>query len=192
MVSAMAWAGLAFLILTLLPVNLLRLLQRPDGYPLLLWLARRGRPLGLMAGLWFFGHYKMAVKYLRTREGPPAVIQAKYDAVLDNGQIATFCFLILFITSYGWAQRWLRSDWKRLHGLTWFVVPLILIHSISAKWAFEQRLTHVSLVLIASIIAFAGFEARRLFARGHRDRWRHPLLLAAGLLTAIYYRFLFR
>jgi DMSO/TMAO reductase YedYZ heme-binding membrane subunit len=192
MVSIMAWVGLVFLMLTLIPANVLRFGVLPDWRKRLTPIAQRRRTLGLMTALWFWGHYNLAVKLVRSSQKAPSEIQAQYDPVLDTGQIALFIFLLLFLTSYKWSRQPLKGDWKRLQSLVWVAVPLILVHSISAKWAFEQQPVHVSLAMLLSIIGFAGYEAVRLGRRRHPDRWRHVLLIAVGLVIALYYRFLFR
>ncbi|KPF78091.1 hypothetical protein IP88_04870 [alpha proteobacterium AAP81b] len=182
--------GLALLAATLLPALLLRGRILPGWAPHWRALLKKRRTLGLMAALCFWVHYNFAVEMLRQRHGP-AEIQARYDPVLDPGQLAAFIFLILFLTSYEWARRLLKQDWKRLQSLVWFAVPLILVHSIAAKRAFEGRLTDVSLAILAAIIGLAVAEFFRLGV-GHRDRFRHPALLALGLIVALVLRFGFR
>lgn len=191
-ISLCAYFGVAYLLATLVPGNALRINLWPDRKRLWRSLALRRRTFGLMSGLWFFGHYNLGVKMLRVEIGGPQEIQPRYDPVLDNGQLATFIFMILFVTSYGWAMRALKADWRRVHGLAWFVVPLILVHSISARLAFEQRLPHVSLAMLLGIILFALYEFRMLSARNHQDRARHLLLLLAGTVVAVCYRFFYR
>lgn len=192
MIAGMAWVGLVWLTLTLVPGNALRIAFLPGWKERWRALARRRRTFGLMAGLWFFGHYNLGVKFVRATEGSPAKIQQRLDPMLDNGQIAAFIFLILFITSYGWAQRLLRSDWRRLHSLAWLVLPLILVHSLSIKWELEKAITTVSLAILTALFCFAAYEAVQLFKRNHPDRWRHIAMIAVGTGIALYYRFLFR
>lgn len=192
LLSVMAWTGLGFLALVLIPANIIRLKPSSAWQIRLLPLARRRRTFGLMAALWFWGHFNLAVKFVQATAGTRATIQAHHDHVFENGQVALSIFLILFATSYRWARRLLKSDWKRLHSLVWYVVPLILVHSISAKMTFEHRLTTVSLAILVMIIGFAIVEAGILIKHRHADRWRHALMLTTGLTVALMIRFVFR
>ncbi|MCG8443962.1 MAG: hypothetical protein MI723_19335 [Caulobacterales bacterium] len=189
--SAAAYIGLVYLTLVLIPFNAHRIGLFARHKEAVRALVRRRRTFGLMAALWFWAHYHFAVELLRRTKSVDA-LQADYDPVLDPGQMAIFIFLILFLTSYGWARRLLKSNWKRLQSLVWFAVPLILVHSISAKLRIQDAATHVTTLVLSGFIAFAVYEFLQLSKRGHPDRFRHIALIALGLGVGLFLRFVFR
>ena len=81
------------------------------------------------------------------------------------GLVATLVFVAMLATSTDRAQRALGRNWKRLHRLVWFAVPLVLGHAILAS-----GLDSPSNALYLGLIAFAGFEYRAL--RGGEGRGR--------------------
>ncbi len=183
-----AYVGLVYFALVLLPFNALRLQAGGGVARLLAQAVRWRRTFGLMTAAWFFLHFSAAVNYMRETY-TVAELRERYDAATNPGMAALLVFFVLFVTSYGWARKALGQNWKRLQSLAWYCVPLILVHSIGAKWAFEQSITHVSLVILLGILAFAAFEAAALFRLKHPDRWRHPAMLASGLVAALIVRF---
>ncbi len=191
LISVVVYVGLGYLCLTLLPFNLLRLRVLENHTAILRKLARQRRTFGLMTALWFWAHYHLAVTYLRVSK-PVGSIQKDYDQVLDAGQMAIFIFLILFITSYDWAKRLLKSNWKRLQSLVWFAVPLVLVHSISAKLRIQEAYTHISTAVLLGLIGFAVYETIQLNKRGHADKYRHVTLIGLGLAVGLFLRFAFR
>ncbi len=184
-----AYVGLVYFSLVLLPFNMLRLKIGGDAWAKpLARLARWRRTFGLMAAAWFFLHFSTAVNYMRETYSV-ALLRERYEAATNPGMAALLVFFLLFITSYGWARRLLGQNWKRLQSLVWYCVPLILVHSVGAKWAFEGSLTHVSLVMLVLILTFAAIEMLLLTRVRHPDRWRHPAMIVAGLIAAITVRF---
>jgi DMSO/TMAO reductase YedYZ heme-binding membrane subunit len=189
--SVTAYIGMAYVLATMIPGNALRIGLFERWKPQLRWLAVRRRTMGLMAALWFWGHYNLAISMRGPNAKQPSLPISEFHPVVDTGQVAIFIFLILFITSYKWAMRLLKGNWRRLHSLMWFAIPFILVHSVSTKIAFEDKMTHISLAMIGAIIAFAAYEFRVLRSRNHPDQWRHVIMLALGLIFALYHRFLY-
>ena len=96
------------------------------------------------------------------------------------GLLATAVFVAMLATSTDRAQRALGRNWKRLHRLVWFAVPLALAHTILAS-----GLDSPSIVLYLGIMAFAGFEYHALRRRRTRGAWTHLMLIGAGVFAAI-------
>jgi hypothetical protein len=67
------------------------------------------------------------------------------------GLLATAVFVAMLATSTDRAQRALGRNWKRLHRLVWFAVPLALAHTILAS-----GLDSPSIVLYLGIMASRG------------------------------------
>jgi DMSO/TMAO reductase YedYZ heme-binding membrane subunit len=188
-VWAPAYVGLVYLALVLIPYNALRIsLGGRQIAKSLANLVRWRRTLGLMAAAWFFLHFSAAVRYMRESYSV-AELRAYYEPATNPGMTALLVFFVLFITSYDWARKLLGKSWKRLQSLVWYCVPLILVHSVGAKWTFEQSLTHVSLFILVGILGFAAYEFWTLSKRGDADRWRHPAMIAFGFLGALVVRF---
>ncbi len=95
------------------------------------------------------------------------------------GLVATLVFVLMLATSTGRAQRALGANWKRLHRLVWFAVPLSLAHALVAG-----GLEPLAIVLYGGIMAFAAFEYRALRGRGAGGARTHLALVGAGTLAS--------
>ena len=171
-----AYLGTFFLVGALVPSNLLRFERYASGRRMRA-LARLRKPLGISAGLWFVAHSVVSVFELFDLSLPLLPQFARTGIVL--GLLATAVFGAMLATSTDRAQRALGRNWKRLHRLVWFVVPLALAHTILAS-----GLDSPSIVFYLGLMAFAGFEYRVLRRRGTRGARTHLILIGAGVLTA--------
>ena len=156
-----AYLGALFLIGALVPANLLRFERFARGGRRMRALARLRKPMGVSAGVWFVVHSVVSVRELFDLSLPLLPQFARTGIVL--GLLATLVFVAMLATSTDRAQRALGRNWKRLHRLVWFAVPLVLGHAILAS-----GLDSPSNALYLGLIAFAGFEYRAL--RGRRGR----------------------
>ncbi len=176
--------GAILLVFVLLPSNLLRIKwarRRPIQA-----LARLRKPLGISAGIWFVAHTIVGiVEYFDLSE---SLLRQLLIGDIAIGLVATLVFIALLATSNDASVRLLGSNWKRLHRLVWFAVPLALAHAALSS----ARLHHLEppgVLLFGTTIAFATFEwlalgrRRRSSARG--DAWTHAGLVVAGLIVAI-------
>ena len=96
------------------------------------------------------------------------------------GLLATGWVVAMLATSTDRAQRALGKNWKRLHRLVWFAVPLSLAHAILAS-----GLDSPSNLLFGGLMVFAAFEYRALHRRGARGAGTHLALIGAGVLVAV-------
>jgi sulfoxide reductase heme-binding subunit YedZ len=171
-----AYLGTFFLIGALVPSNLLRLERYASGRRTRA-LARLRKPLGVSAGVWFVAHSVVSVWELFDLSLPLLPQFARTGIVL--GLLATVVFVAMLATSTERARRALGRNWKRLHRLVWFAVPLALAHTILAS-----GLDSPSIVLYLGIMVFAGFEYRALRRRRMRGAWTHLMLIGAGVFAA--------
>ena len=171
-----AYLGTILLIGALVPANLLRFGRFAHGRKTRA-LARLRRPLGISAGIWFIAHSVVSVWEFFDLSLPLLPQFTRTGIVL--GLVATMVFVAMLGTSTDRAQRALGRNWKRLHRLVWFSVPLALAHAILAG-----GLDSPSNVLYLGIMAFAGFEYRALRKRGAQGTSTHLALIGAGVLTA--------
>jgi DMSO/TMAO reductase YedYZ heme-binding membrane subunit len=172
-----AYLGTFFLIGALVPSNLLRFGRFAHGRKTRA-LARLRRPIGVSAGVWFVAHSVVSVWEFFDLSSPLLPQFTRTGIVM--GLVATLVFVAMLATSTDRAQRALGRNWKRLHRLVWFAVPLVLGHAILAG-----GLDSPSNVLYLGIIVFAGFEYRALRGRGTRGARTHLALIGAGVFTAI-------
>ena len=172
-----AYLGVLFLIGALVPANLLRFERFARGGRRMRALARLRKPMGVSAGVWFVVHSVVSVRELFDLSLPLLPQFARTGIVL--GLLATLVFVVMLATSTDRAQRALGRNWKRLHRLVWFAVPLSLAHTLLASGVDSP-----SNLLFVGIIAFAGFEYRALRRRGAREARAHLTLIGAGVFAA--------
>ena len=171
-----AYLGTFFLIGALVPSNLLRFERYASGRRTRT-LARLRKPLGISAGVWFVAHSVVSVWELFDLSMPLLPQFTRTGIVL--GLFATVVFVAMLATSTDRAQRALGRNWKRLHRLVWFAVPLALVHTILAS-----GLDSPSIVFYLGIMAFAGFEYHALRRGSKRGAWTHLMLISAGVFAA--------
>ncbi len=171
-----AYIGTVLLVVTLLPSNLLCFGRFSHGKRMRA-LAKLRKPLGISAGVWFVVHSAASVwEYfdLSLPLGPQFV---RTGIVL--GIVATLVFVLMLATSTGQAQRTLGGNWKRLHRLVWFAVPLSLAHALVAG-----GLEPPAIILYGGIMVYAAFEYRALRRHGAGEARTHLVLVGAGTLAA--------
>jgi sulfoxide reductase heme-binding subunit YedZ len=141
-------------------------------------LARLRKPLGISAGIWFIVHSAASVWELFDLSLPLGPQFARTGILL--GLVATLVFVLMLATSTVQAQRALGPNWKRLHRLVWFAVPISLAHTL-----VTVGLEPLAIVLYGAIMAFAAFEYRALRGRGAGGAWSHLGLVGAGTLVSV-------
>ena len=172
-----AYVGSVLLVVSILPSNLLRLGRFPQERRMRA-LARLRKPLGISAGVWFVVHSAASVWELFDLSLPLGPQFARTGILL--GLVATLVFVLMLATSTVQAQRALGPNWKRLHRLVWFAVPISLAHTL-----VTVGLEPLAIVLYGAIMAFAAFEYRALRGRGAGGAWSHLGLVGAGTLVSV-------
>ena len=174
--SPSAYLGAVFLVCALVPANLLRFERFARGRRVRT-LARLRKPFGVSAGAWFVVHSVASVPERFDLSLPLGPQFARTGIVL--GLVATAVFVAMLATSTDRAQRALGANWKRLHRLVWFAVPLSLAHVLLASGPASP-----SNLLFLGLVAFAGFEYRALRGSGARVGRTHLILVGAGTVAA--------
>ncbi len=169
-----AYIGMVLLVGTLLPSNLLRFGRFSHGRRMRA-LAKLRKPLGISAGVWFVVHSAASVWEHFDLSLPLGPQFARTGIVL--GIVATLVFVLMLATSTGQAQRALGGNWKRLHRLVWFAVPL-------AHALVTGELEPPAILLYGGIMVYAAFEYRRLRRHGAGGARTHLVLVGAGTLAA--------
>jgi DMSO/TMAO reductase YedYZ heme-binding membrane subunit len=172
-----AYVGSVLLVVSILPSNLLRLGRSPQERRMRA-LARLRKPLGISAGVWFVVHSAASVWELFDLSLPLGPQFARTGILL--GLVATLVFVLMLATSTVQAQRALGPNWKRLHRLVWFAVPLSLAHTL-----VTVGLEPLAIVLYGAIIIFAAYEYRALRGRSMGGAWSHLGLVGAGTLVSV-------
>ena len=175
-----AYVGTVLLVGSILPSNLLRF-GRFSRNGRLRALARLRKPLGVSAGVWFVVHSAASVWEHFDLSVPLGPQFARTGILL--GLVATLVFALMLATSTARAQRALGANWKRLHRLVWFAVPLSLAHAL-----VTGGLEPLAIVLYGGIMAFAALEYRALRERASAGAGTHLALVGAGtLVSALIY-----
>ncbi len=175
-----AYIGTVLLVGSILPSNLMRL-GRFSQNGRVRALARLRKPLGVGAGVWFVVHSVASVWEHFDLSLPLGPQFARTGILL--GLVATLVFVLMLATSTGRAQRALGANWKRLHRLVWFAVPLSLAHAL-----VTGGLEPLAVVLYGGIMAFAAIEYRALRRRAAAGARTHLALVGAGtLVSALIY-----
>jgi hypothetical protein len=169
-----AYVGSVLLVGSIIPSNLLRLGWFPQERRMRA-LARLRKPLGISAGVWFVVHSAASVWELFDLSLPLGPQFARTGILL--GLVATLVFVLMLATSTAQA---LGPNWKRLHRLVWFAVPLSLAHAL-----VTVGLEPLAIVLYGAIMAFAAFEYRALRGRSIGGAWSHLGLVGAGTLVSV-------
>ena len=174
--SPSAYLGALFLVGALVPSNLLRFERFAGGRRVRL-LARLRKPFGVSAGVWFVVHTVASVRERFDLSLPLGPQFGRTGIVI--GLVATLVFVAMLATSTDRAQRLLGANWKRLHRLVWFAVPLSLAHVVLASGPDSP-----SNLLFLGIVVFAGIEYRALRGSGKRIGRTHLTLVGAGTVAA--------
>ena len=174
--SPSAYIGSVFLVVALVPTNLLRFERFAGGRRVRL-LARLRKPLGVSAGTWFVVHSVASVPERFDLSSPLPPQFGRTGIVL--GLVATAVFAAMLATSTDRAQRSLGANWKRLHRLVWFAVPLSLAHVLLASGPDSP-----SNLVFLGLMVFVGLEYRALRGSGARVGRTHLALIGAGTLVA--------
>ena len=172
-----AYVGTVLLVVSIIPSNLPRF-GRFSQNQRLRSLARLRKPLGISAGVWFVVHSAASVWEhfdLSLALGPQF---ARTGILL--GLVATLVFVLMLATSTVWAQRALGPNWKRLHRLVWFAVPLSLAHAL-----VTGGLEPLAIIFYGGIMAFAALEYRASRERGTGGAPTHLTLVGAGTLVSV-------
>ena len=172
-----AYVGTVLLVVSIIPSNLPRF-GRFSQNQRLRSLARLRKPLGISAGVWFVVHSAASVWEhfdLSLALGPQF---ARTGILL--GLVATLVFVLMLATSTVWAQRALGPNWKRLHRLVWFAVPLSLAHAL-----VTGGLEPLAIIFYGGIMAFAALEYRASRERGTGGASTHLTLVGAGTLVSV-------
>lgn len=171
-----AYVGSVLLVGSILPSNLSRF-GRFSQNQRLRSLARLRKPLGISAGVWFVVHSAASVWEHFDLSLPLGPQFARTGILL--GLVATLVFVLMLATSTVQAQRALGPNWKRLHRLVWFAVPLSLAHAL-----VTGGLEPLAIIFYGGIMAFAALEYRASRERGSGAR-THLALVGAGTLVSV-------
>ncbi len=102
-----------------------------------------------------------------------SIIEIFLNAILDKtlqfGAISLLVIVILGATSNTFATRKLKRNWKRLHTLSYILLPLILLHVAFVKGDFEDTVNGIVLFSTYCLLQIAAY-------RKHKERRGDPTL----------------
>ena len=141
--------GLLLFILTLIPSIIQRLGLAKDFNLITKLLTPVRRQLGILMFMAAFTHY-LALKVIPTLQFslPPSL--PLYQAF---GLLALALTFLMFITSNNWAVRKLKTNWKKLHRVTYIVGWLIFGHVLLQGVSWQAITIGVVMIIeVASLI----------------------------------------
>ncbi len=179
-----AQLGVVFLVLVLLPKNLIMWLPQDFiAIPLLKKLVVWRRDLGIVSGILFALHAMTATMQYGNFE--PSYLLMK--AILP-GTIALIIFYVLLLTSSSWSLRTLKQTWGIIQSLVWVAVPLALLHSIIATLGYRGEWSVFGIVGLGGLVVFACIEAALYYIHSDKiviNKWKHIRLTLIGSVLAL-------
>jgi DMSO/TMAO reductase YedYZ heme-binding membrane subunit len=172
-IKVSVYLGLGFLVLTLVPPNIHKILP----VKLQTWnskLIKFRRDFGIVAGILLVLHGLLS-------SGIFGKFNLKFALGYNiiGGFLAYLIFIALLLTSSNWSIRVLKKNWKRLHLLVWSAVGLAFSHAVLAKYTFDEKeYPTLAVILILSILLASIIQ---LF----RKKYIQFVLFAAGWVVAL-------
>jgi DMSO/TMAO reductase YedYZ heme-binding membrane subunit/predicted heme/steroid binding protein len=182
--TSSAYLGSLFLILTLVPPNLHRIISK-QNWPIpkqiqdiLRELSQLRRELGILSGIYFAIHGVWALNFFYNFN-----LQRAFQDEIILGQIALTVFIVLLITSSLTLQKKLKSTWKTIHAFIWLAIPLGLAHSVLSTLNFRNEYSILGLVTFGGLLFFLILKTF-LSKEKEQDRSLDFGLFALGLILA--------
>jgi len=183
-ISKSAQLGVVFLVLVLLPKNLI--IWLPQDFimiPLLKKLVVWRRDLGIVSGVLFALHAITAsIQYGKLN--PSYLI----SQTMLPGTIALVVFYALLLTSNSWSLKVFKQTWGKIQSLVWIAVPLALVHSVIATLGYRGEWSMFGIVGLGGLVAFACIEAMLFFLHPDKaviNKWKHIRLTLIGSILAL-------
>ena len=128
-----------------------------------LWRLRR--MIGLFAFFYTSLHFTVFVLLLLELDFSALARELSERPYITLGFMAWFILLLLALTSFNRAQRWLGRNWKRLHRAVYFTAILAVMHLIwIVRSDFGEALLYVAIVAV-----LLGYRALHKFSPGARQ-----------------------
>lgn len=160
--------------ITLLPTILRTVFTQTKETGIPKWLLKRRRIIGLIS---FF--LALAHGFMMIQKRNFDFFDLKTFLIYIQG-ISTFAiFTVLAITSNDWSVKKLKSNWKKLHKLTYLAMFILAWHiwdKMSGHWTY---LTPISIVLVVGIIALS---MRRMWIQHQAKRQKYELKMNPSTL----------
>lgn len=179
-----AQLGVVFLVLVLLPKNLIMWLPQDFiAIPLLKKLVVWRRDLGIVSGILFAMHAMTAT--MQYGNFDPAYM---FEKAILPGSIALIIVYILLLTSSSWSLKTLKQLWGKIQSLIWVAVPLALLHSIIATLGYRGEWSVFGIVGLGGLVVFVCIEAVLFFLHPDKivvNKWKHLRLITIGSILAL-------
>lgn len=192
-IAATAYAGIVFLVLTLIPNNLLKL-QFPALKGAIMFLAnlvKYRRDFGIIAGFMFLAHALLVLVIAGaislTDLGNinwTMISMIVFSKPIILGFISLVILILMLITSNNPVHRALGKNWKLLHSLVWLTVPFALAHSTLAKGSVDiPALIGFGAIMLFVLIEFMVYLKRPPIMPGSYKR--HVFFTVLGIVIVI-------
>lgn len=165
-VKTSIYVGLAFLILTLVPIHFKKL-------------AIYRRDFGITSGILIMLHGALAFTTLMN-----ASVAKLFHQVIIGGYFAFLILILLLITSNYGVQRKLGNKWRVIHAFIWFSLPFSLLHALMAGRYYTGELPMLGLLILGGLGLF-GIGKIALPKKNVKENLRDALLVILGIIIAI-------
>lgn len=192
LIKGTIYVGMLFLVLTLIPNNLLKL-QLPFLKTATIYLAkivRYRRSFGIIAGIMILWHATLAL--IGAGAIAPENIHIDWSLVsmvifskpIVPGLIALVVIVLMLLTSTRLLERTLGTTWKPLQSLVWVIPPLALMHAMLTAGELEGIiiLGFGSILLLVFIEVFIYLKRPPIDKRAYR---RHVFLTIVGIVLVM-------
>lgn len=192
LIAGTVYTGIFFLVLTLLPNNILKL-QLPFLKPATLFLAkivRYRRSLGIIAGLLILTHVMLvllgegAISLENMYIDWAALGMILFSKPVILGFSGAVILVLMLLTSSRLSERVLGKGWKPLQSLIWAIPPLALTHAYLAASELEGIviLGFGSIILLVLVELYIYIKRPPIDKRSYR---RHVCLMTLGTIAAV-------
>ena len=167
-------------VLTLVPSLVKTLVPKIKHHPLVIWLMRYRRQIGVAS--FCFG----------TQHGLLIVAQRSLD-MLDMNTYRQYChgsilfgiFMLLTITSNNESVKWLKKTWRRIHQLT-YIIPAILLWHVADNMNIQTWVTPVAKGLTCLVIGLLALKLCVVWYTQQTRRWKRAKKLALTKALQLY------
>lgn len=172
-----AWFAVILLFFTLVPINILRVIQNIELRKFVAKFAADKRVFGIAFGIIALVHTLVA-------------LWQKFDFNLNylfyqdtiTGLLAILIIVGMLISSNLWVQKKVHF-WKMMHALIWFVLPLVTTHALMSEIFKLDGSSIFFLVILFSMLLFGSLKI--IFKAEQKDFARDSILLISGLVVSL-------
>lgn len=172
-----AWFSIILLFLTLVPINILRIISNIELKKFVARFAADKRVFGIAFGFVALTHtivsiwqkFNFNLSYL-------------FYSDTITGLLAILIIVGMLISSNLWVQKKVHF-WKMMHSLIWFVLPLVTTHALLSEIFKLDGSSILFLTILFTLLVFGSIKIP--FKSEQKDFVRDLILIIAGLIVSL-------